>query len=246
MSSEEGAAQESKTNPAFPFGKKLSLKKPQQRERIVTQTPREQLLNEVQSIAHARSDTAASIPAGFVRQFSQNTNSNTQSGETMPQPPAAPVFLKPASERKLKEKKEELTTHELLLRQISASRTVPDEFIADGTVKANGAPPPPPAPIAPPQLKKVNVKQLPKVEQLTPQEALLSEIRSRGNKSSEYVYDGSNREKLPSALPPAPVANLKPLPKNVSQKPLPPKQEDPRDFLLSQIRSGFTLKPVQN
>ncbi len=76
----------------------------------------------------------------------------------MPQPTAAPVFLKPASERKLKEKKEELSTHEILMRQISQSRTVPEQFIADGTVKANAAPPPPPAPIAPPQLKKVNVK----------------------------------------------------------------------------------------
>ena len=76
----------------------------------------------------------------------------------MPQPSAAPIFLKPASERKLKEKKEELSTHEELMRQISRSRTVPDEFIADGTVRANGVPPPPPALIAPPQLKKVNVK----------------------------------------------------------------------------------------
>lgn len=126
------------------------------RERIVTQTPREQLLNEVQTIAHARSDTAAAIPAGFVRQLSQSSN-NPQNAE-MPQPPAAPIFLKPASERKLKEKKEELSTHEELMRQISRSRTVPDQFIADGTVKANGVPPPPPAPIAPPQLKKVNVK----------------------------------------------------------------------------------------
>ncbi|CBY31706.1 unnamed protein product [Oikopleura dioica] len=154
MSSEEGAGQESKTNPAFPFGKKLSLKKPQPRERIVTQTPREQLLNEVQSIAHARNDTASSIPTGFVKQLSQNSNS-----EIMPQPTSvAPVFLKPATERKLKEKKEELSTHEVLMRQISQSRTVPEQFIADGTVKENAAPPPPPAPIAPPQLKKVNVK----------------------------------------------------------------------------------------
>jgi len=124
------------------------------RERIVTQTPREQLLNEVQSIAHARNDTASSIPTGFVKQLSQNSNS-----EIMPQPTSvAPVFLKPATERKLKEKKEELSTHEVLMRQISQSRTVPEQFIADGTVKENAAPPPPPAPIAPPQLKKVNVK----------------------------------------------------------------------------------------
>ena len=130
------------------------------RERIVTQTPREQLLNEVQSIAHARSDTAAAIPAGFVRQLSQNSNSPQNVSAEMPQPPAAPIFLKPASERKLKEKKEELSTHEELMRQISRSRTVPDQYIADGTAKsiANGVPPPPPAPIAPPQLKKVNVK----------------------------------------------------------------------------------------
>ena len=121
MSSEEGGAQENKTfgSANFPFGKKLSLKKPQQRsvffdlfklsylfrERIVTQTPREQLLNEVQSIAHARSDTAAAIPAGFVRQLSQSSSQNAPEANPMPPAPAAPVFLKPASERKLKEKK---------------------------------------------------------------------------------------------------------------------------------------------
>jgi hypothetical protein len=104
----------------------------------------------------------AAIPAGFVRQLSQSSNNpqNAPEATQMPQPPAAPIFLKPASERKLKEKKEELSTHEELMRQISRSRTVPDEFITDGTVKstANGLLPPPPAPIAPPQLKKVNVK----------------------------------------------------------------------------------------
>jgi len=75
---------------------------------------------------------------------------------------------------------------------------------------------------------------------------LLSEIRARANKSSEHVYDGSKKEKLASGPPPAPVANLKPVPKNISRKPQPATQEDPRDFLLSQIRTGFTLKPVQN
>ncbi|CAG5109876.1 Oidioi.mRNA.OKI2018_I69.chr2.g4351.t1.cds [Oikopleura dioica] len=253
MSSEEGAAQDNKTNAAFPFGKKLSLKKPQQRELVVTQTPREQLLSEVQSIAQARGDTTSSIPAGFVRQLStSNDAQNSNSISTMNSSPP-PVMLKPVSERKLKEKKEELTTHEELMRQIQRSRSVADQYIADGTIKAtNGAPPPPPpAPVLAPQLKKVNVKQLPKVEQLTPQEALLSEIRSRGNKSQDYVYDGTNTERVnpdQPPPPPAPVLNLKPVSNTTSrsQKPLPPKEEDPRDFLLSQIRAGFTLKPVQN
>ena len=78
---------------------------------------------------------------------------------------------------------------------------------------------------------------------MTPQEALLSQIRKSRSVSDEYVFDGSNHEKIPQSGDTIVFTQKNP---NLSHMSSSGENVHEDQNLLSQIRGGFKLKPVPN
>lgn len=78
---------------------------------------------------------------------------------------------------------------------------------------------------------------------MTPQEALLSQIRKSRSVSDEYVFDGSNHEKIPQPADTIVFTQKNP---NLSRVTSSGENVHEDQNLLSQIRGGFKLKPVPN
>ena len=79
---------------------------------------------------------------------------------------------------------------------------------------------------------------------MTPQEALLSQIRKSRSVSDDFIFDGSNHEKVPQT--PATIQYQPPTGPSIQNITSSGENVHEDQNLLSQIRGGFKLKPVPN
>lgn len=238
-----------------PFGKKLSLKKPRQREVVRQLTDRERLLDAIQNVGPYQ--------PGLARQLSESNGYQDGPGRresiSSEMSTSSSVFLKPVSQRELGPKliQEEPSQRDLLFAEIKRAKSVSDDHIYDGTrpmkhneMNGHSVPPPPalmssqqpPAPPPVPLLRPIGSRQIKQkeiVKEKSLNEQLMEQIRKSTSVSDDFIFDGSNQEVIPRQNNNGPIKAPERKTPNQSPSPL-----QGRDLLLSEIQNGLQLKKI--